>query len=218
MDRHPRVRLVVVTGGSHLQSRSRILGEAIASRIQSRLATDKADVGIDTLVPEFGAAQRRQGVTARVEQALQQIEHADLLVVVTPVYKGSYTGHFKHLFDLLDAGALVGTPVALAATGGGERHALMVEHQLRPLFGFFRAQTLPTAVYASEAEFDGLAIRSQALLARVDAVAAEAAGVARFAPAVDGASSNSVHMRELPVPAWVRLPTMPSSPQPESEE
>jgi FMN reductase len=207
-----------VTGGSHLQSRSRILGEAIASRIQSRLATERVDVGIDTLVPEFGAAQRRQGVTARVEQALQQIEHAELLVVVTPVYKGSYSGHFKHLFDLVDAGALVGTPVALAATGGGERHALMVEHQLRPLFGFFRAQTLPTAVYASEAEFDGLAIRSQVVLARVDAVAAEAVGVARFAQAVNGAPSNSVHMRELSVPAWVRLPTMPSSPQRESEE
>lgn len=218
MDRHPRVRLVVVTGGSHLQSRSRILGEAIASRIQSRLATERADVGIDTLVPEFGAAQRRQGVTARVEQTLQQIEHADLLVVVTPVYKGSYTGHFKHLFDLVDAGALVGTPVALAATGGGERHALMVEHQLRPLFGFFRAQTLPTAVYASEAEFDGLAIRSQPLQARIDAVAAEAVSLARFAPAHHGGSADSVHMRELPVPMGAGLPSIPSSLQPEPEE
>ena len=45
----------------------------------------------------------------------------------------------------------------LTATGGGERHALMVEHQLRPLFAFFEALVLPTAVYATERDFrDGV--------------------------------------------------------------
>lgn len=197
MDRQRRVRLVVVTGGSNAQSRSKILGEAIASRVQSRLATERVDLAIGPLVPEFGSALQRKGVTARGEQVLQQIEHAELLVVATPVYKVSYTGHFKHLFDLVDAGALVDTPVALAATGGGERHALMVEHQLRPLFGFFRAQTLPTAVYASEAEFEGLAVRSQALLERIDAVAAEAVSLAQFAAAIHGGPVDSVHIHEL---------------------
>jgi len=206
------VRLVVVTGGSSAPSRSKILGEAIASRIQSCLATERADVEIGPLVPEFGAVQQRKDVTARAERALRQIERAEMLVVVTPVYKGSYTGHFKHLFDLVDAGALVDVPVALAATGGGERHALMVEHQLRPLFGFFRAQTLPTAVYASEAEFEGLAVRSQALLARIEAVAAEAVSLARFAAAIHGGSSDSVHIHELGAPTQARLPTMPSTP------
>lgn len=45
----------------------------------------------------------------------------------------------------------------LTATGGGERHALMVEHQLRPLFAFFEALVLPTAVYATDKDFlDGV--------------------------------------------------------------
>src|SRR4051812_32848402 len=124
------VRLVVVTGGERAHSRSRILGEAIAARVQSYLATERYDVEINALVPEFGAVRRRADLPVRVEQALRWIEHADLIVAVTPVYKGSYAGHFKHLFDLVDADALVGTPVALGAAGGGERHALMVEHQL----------------------------------------------------------------------------------------
>jgi FMN reductase len=181
MNPQRRARLVVVTGGGSAQSRSRILGEAIAARVQSRLATERSDVEISALVPEFGAVQQRRDVPVRVEHALRRIEQADLLVAVTPVYQGSYAGHFKHLFDLVDAGALVGKLVALGATGGGERHALMLEHQLRPLFGFFRAQTLPTAVYASEAEFEGGAIGSQALLARIEAVAAEAVNLASFA-------------------------------------
>ena len=52
-----------------------------------------------------------------------------------------------------DQPELAGKPVALTATGGGLRHALMVEHALRPLFGFFAALTVPTGVYASEADF-----------------------------------------------------------------
>ena len=75
------------------------------------------------------------------------------MIVGTPVYKGAYTGLFKHLIDFIDPGRLAGKPVALTATGGGLRHALMVEHTLRPLFGFFATLTVPTAVYASEADF-----------------------------------------------------------------
>ena len=43
-------------------------------------------------------------------------------------------------------------PVLLTAVGGGLRHSLVVEHQLRPLFGFFEACTVSTAIYASATE------------------------------------------------------------------
>ncbi|RZK91895.1 MAG: FMN reductase, partial [Methylobacterium sp.] len=75
------------------------------------------------------------------------------------VYKGAYTGLFKHLFDFVDPAALVGKPVILSATGGGPRHALVVEHALRPLFGFFSAHTIPSAVYGSDGDFrDGVLV------------------------------------------------------------
>ena len=77
---------------------------------------------------------------------------------------------------------------------------------------------LKVQLEASEAEFDGLAIRSQPLQARIDAVAAEAVSLARFAPAHHGGSADSVHMRELPVPMGAGLPSIPSSLQPEPEE
>ena len=45
------------------------------------------------------------------------------------------------------------------ATGGGPRHALVVEHALRPLFGFFSAHTIPSAVYGSDGDFrDGVLV------------------------------------------------------------
>jgi FMN reductase len=84
---------------------------------------------------------------------------------------------FKHLFDLVGPEALVGTPVLLAANGGSDRHALVVDHQLRPLFAFFRALTVPSAVYAAESDFEGYTLRSTALEARIDEAVAQASGL-----------------------------------------
>jgi FMN reductase len=88
----------------------------------------------------------------------------------SPVYKGSYPGLCEHLFDLINPSALLREAVLLTATGGGDTHALVIKHQLRPLFGFFEAATLATGVYASTTDFsDGLPT-SASLLARFDRV------------------------------------------------
>jgi FMN reductase len=109
---------------------------------------DLADFG-----PSLGTARRVADLAPPARSVLDVILAADALIVASPVYKGSYTGLFKHLIDLIDPQALLGKPVLLAATGGGDRHALAIEHQFRPLFGFFEAQTLPTGVYASDRDF-----------------------------------------------------------------
>jgi FMN reductase len=113
-----------------------------------------------------GAWKRGQLPTA-VQASIAAIESADALVVASPVYRASYTGLFKHLFDLVHHEALIDKPVLLAATGGSDRHALVIDHQLRPLFSFFQALTLPIGVYASEQDFDGYVLRSAALRERI---------------------------------------------------
>jgi len=62
---------------------------------------------------------------------------------------------------------LIDVPVLLAATGGSDRHALAIDHQLRPLFSFFQAHTLPIGVYATDKEFDNYRVSSDALRARI---------------------------------------------------
>ncbi|HZW42719.1 MAG TPA: hypothetical protein VFE99_10455, partial [Agromyces sp.] len=52
--------------------------------------------------------------------------------------------------------------------GGSDRHALIIEHQFRPLFSFFQAITLPIGVYASDTDFVDYRIDSQALRDRID--------------------------------------------------
>jgi FMN reductase len=143
--------LVAISGSTRRPSKSRLLAEIIARSVPLpvRLALyDLADAGRG-----LGGAYTRDELPRSALDIVEAIEAADAIIVVTPVYQGSYPGLFKHLFDFVDPTALVNRPVLIAATGGGQRHALVVEHQLRPLFGFFAALTVPAAIYVGEDEF-----------------------------------------------------------------
>jgi FMN reductase len=148
-----RPRVVIFCGNLSRPSRSRVLAEALGAEVGRRIPVDLKVYDILDAGPGFGSALARTNLPLPAARIIGEIESADALIVGTPVYKGAYTGLFKHLIDFVDPGRLAGKPVALTATGGGLRHALMVEHALRPLFGFFAALTVPTAVYASEADF-----------------------------------------------------------------
>ena len=123
-------------------------------------------VEIGPLAPQLAGAIWRSQLSDAVEKELAAVEQADILVVATPVYRGSYTGLFKHFFDFIHQDALIDKPVLLAATGGSERHALVIDHQLRPLFSFFQARTLPLGVYATDKDFAGHRLQDEALVER----------------------------------------------------
>ncbi|MCT1479509.1 FMN reductase, partial [Microbacterium sp. p3-SID336] len=168
------LRVVAVSGSLHEPSKTTALVRAISAAIAERAEVDARLIELTAIGPSLAGALRRDQLPADVEEQLQAIEAADLLIVGSPVYRASFTGLFKHLFDFVGQYALVGKPVLLAATGGGERHALIIEHQLRPLFAFFQALTLPLGVYASDTDFDGYTIGTEVLEARI-ALAAERA-------------------------------------------
>jgi FMN reductase len=162
-------RLIVGFSGSLSRpSKTRALIELAASTISARFGGTAETWDLTDLQPSLGAARTLDDLNGVARDVVASILSADVLVVGSPVYKGSYTGLFKHLFDLIDPVALSGKPVLLTATGGGDKHALIIEHQLRPLFGFFEAAVLPTGVYASAGDFEDDIPASAPLIARLE--------------------------------------------------
>ena len=104
-----------------------------------------APLAVDIARADGGPAFPSEGLQAAVEA----IARADAIVASTPVYKAGISGLFKSFVDLLDNDLLVAKPVLLAATAGSSRHALVVDDQMRPLFAYMRALTLPTSVFAA---------------------------------------------------------------------
>jgi FMN reductase len=160
------LRLVAVSGGLQRPSKSAALAQHLLELIADAFPCEQRLVELGPLAPQFAGAVWRSQLPETVERELAVIERADVLVVATPVYRGSYTGLFKHFFDFIDQDALIDKPVLLAATGGSERHALVIDHQLRPLFSFFQARTLPLGVYATDNDFVDHRLQSQALIER----------------------------------------------------
>jgi FMN reductase len=182
-------RIVGFSGSPRRPSKARSLVETIAAEVASHRQVRLDIFDLSDAGPGLGAALQRQDLTLPAARIIDAIEQADALIVGTPVYKGAYTGLFKHAFDLVDPRALVGKPVLITATGGGARHALVVEHALRPLFGFFEALTVPTAVYASDGDFTNGQLAEAGVLERVSTAAQQLAGlIATGAPKADAAS------------------------------
>ena len=173
----PNPTVVGFSGNFTRPSKTRGFVEHVVRDIAVHNNLSASTYDIEDVGASLGSAKWARDLDQQARDVLDKVVNADVLVVGSPTYKGSYTGLFKHFFDLLDPTALRGKPVLLLATGGGERHALIVEHQLRPLFGFFEALALPTAVYATDKDFADGVLVSDAIRKRA-AQAVEEAGYA----------------------------------------
>ncbi|WP_375451255.1 FMN reductase [uncultured Devosia sp.] len=168
-----QLHIVGFAGSSSAPSRTKSLVETIVATTADRTGARGTVYDLVDIHPSLGATLDARQAPPDLVALIDTITNADALVVGSPVYKGTYTGLFKHLFDLIDPKALKDKPVVLTATGGSERHALVVDHGLRPLFAFFSADILSTGIYATEADFADYLPASVNLKARVERVVDE---------------------------------------------
>lgn len=164
------LNVVAISGSTSRPSRSLALTQAILNEFSQHLPIKSHVIDFADAARGVASSLYRTELSPELETELQRIENADLLIVTVPVYRATYPGLFKHLFDLVGQNALINKPVLLAANGGNHRHGLILDHQLRPLFGFFQAFTLPSGIYATEADFANYQVTNPELLERIENV------------------------------------------------
>lgn len=127
------------------------------------------------------------------EAVVATLAGADVVVLATPVYRGSMTGALKNLLDQVPVTALRDKPVAIVAMGGSDHHFLGVERHLRDVLAFFGTHTLPNAAYLSGRDFSDAAPTERAeheldvLLTATIVLAGAVADLASLGPAPLGA-------------------------------
>ena len=178
------LNIVAISGGLNAPSKTEALLQTLVERLAKAIPIQVHFIKFSEIGQLLGGAIYRHQLPQRVQEDLAAVEAADALIVGTPDYRASFTGLFKHFFDFVEQTALVDVPVLLAASGGSERHALVLEHQLRPLFSFFQAQTLPIGVYATDRDFTPeYTIHSELLRDRISLAVARALPILEWAPA-----------------------------------
>jgi len=185
----PRVpRVVAFAASAKRPARTRFLVEAVAAELFRLRRIDLRVYDLLDAGPGLGATQRSD-LTLPAARMIDAIESADALILGTPVYQGGYAGLFKHVFDFIDPAKLAGRPVVLTATGGGLRHALVVENAMRPLFGFFAAHVAPTSVYAGPDCITHETVTDPAIAKRITAAASELSALIDVARAAEAATT-----------------------------
>lgn len=170
--------IAVVTAGLSDPSSTRLLADLLGGATLEALAED-ATLEVVELRPLAHALTDHLltgFATGDLADALRTVSDADAVIAVTPVFSASYSGLFKTFFDVLETGALDGTPVLIAATAGTARHSLVLEHALRPLFSYLHAVVVPTGVFAASEDW-GSAGAGGELRRRVDRAAGELAAL-----------------------------------------
>ena len=151
-------RIAVLAAGTGTPSSTRALADRLAAAATAALlrrGIDATTVSIEVrdVAHELADATLTRLPDERLAAALRAVVEADGVIAVSPTFNGSYAGLFKAFVDLLEPAALTGMPVVVGATGGSERHSLVLDHALRPLFSYLHALVLPTGVYAAATDW-----------------------------------------------------------------
>jgi FMN reductase len=141
-------QIVVVSGNPRPGSRTLTLATAVGAAIASRAGAPEVTV-LD--VGTLGAGLLTPGDPGTADAA-QSLKDADLLIVATPTYKGSYTGVLKVLLDQLPAGAFAGKRAVPVVTAGIAPQAAAAEALLRQLLVELGADVVDPGLPVVEAQ------------------------------------------------------------------
>ena len=141
-------QIVVVSGNPRTGSRTGVLAGAVGSAIAARSGSAAPSV---IEVGALGVGLLTPG-DAPTAEAVALLKAADILVVATPTYKGSYTGVLKVLLDQLPANALAGKRAVPVVTAGVAPQAAAAEALLRQLLTELGAQVLDPGLPVVEAD------------------------------------------------------------------
>ena len=148
-DPDPIAALAVgISGSPRSPSRSKTLAElllkALAERGYKTRLIDLAALPADALLARTQSAD--------VDEAIELVGEARIVIASTPTYRALYTGLLKAFFDLMPQGHLRAKVCIGLQTGIAREHYLSPDYGLRPLFASLEG--IPVAgIYATDDEF-----------------------------------------------------------------
>ncbi|APT94933.1 FMN reductase [Corynebacterium stationis] len=151
--------LAVVTAGLSNPSSTRQLGEKIAAAVDSAVTSRGESIEVHFIEARDYAEELASALvntaakTPLLDDAKKTLSAADGLIVVSPIFQGSYSGLFKMFFDSLDVESINDMPTIIAATAGSARHSMVLDFALRPLMTFLHAMVMPTGVFQATEDF-----------------------------------------------------------------
>ncbi|MGW7684938.1 NADPH-dependent FMN reductase [Kribbella sp. NPDC054772] len=154
--------VVTVVGNPRAGSRTAAAAASVAELLASELGTPyRIDELVDlvTFAPAiFQGDSASESERAELENAIDLVSSASVIVVATPVYKGSYTGLLKSFLDVLRPSALAGAVVVPVTVSAAPSHKLLADQHLRPVLSELGASIPVPGVILEERDLEDLQV------------------------------------------------------------
>ncbi|MFD7156204.1 NADPH-dependent FMN reductase [Kribbella sp. NPDC059898] len=151
--------VVTVVGNPRAGSRTAAAAASVAELLASELGTPyRIDELIDLVTFAPAIFQGEQAGAEALAKAIDQVSSASVIVVATPVYKGSYTGLLKSFLDVLRPSALAGSVVIPVTVSAAPSHKLLADQHLRPVLAELGASVPVPGVILEERDLEDLQV------------------------------------------------------------
>ena len=194
-------RITVISAGLGVPSSSRLLADQLAASAERQLAAAGYAVEVEVVeLRDLAVDIANNFVTGyagpRLADVIAGVDSSDGVIAVSPVFSASYSGLFKSFIDVLDPKSLEGKAVLLGATAGTDRHQMVLDYAMRPLFTYLRTRVAATAVFAGPQDWGNTSDDDggSPLSVRVDRAAGEFAELLKDS----GAQKKQAALESLP--------------------
>ena len=169
----PAFEVAIISAGTSDPSSTRLLADRIADRSCELAAchggtVTSSVIELREVSADISTALVSQLITSKLQEVIATLGESDGIIASTPVYKAAPSGMLTSFLDILDDDLIIAKPVVLAATAGTARHALVVDEQMRSMFAYLRALTVPTSLFAAAEDWGDPALNK-----RIDRAAVE---------------------------------------------
>jgi FMN reductase len=171
-------RITVLSAGLGVPSSSRLLADQLVASAERQLAVAGYAAQVETVeLRDLAVDIANNFVTGyappRLAEVIAGVEASDGIIAVSPVFSASYSGLFKSFIDVLDPKSLDGKAVLLGATGGTDRHQMVLDYAMRPLFSYLRTRVAATGVFAGPQDWGSADDGGSPLSVRIERAAGE---------------------------------------------
>lgn len=139
--------IVIISGSPSVHSRTdqllKYLEEVLTQHHLSVKQISVKDISAEDLM--FGNFN-----SAIIKGIVNSLRNARGVIVGSPVYKASYSGVLKALFDVLPQDILNEKPVLPIMTGGSPAHMLAIDYALNPLLSTLKGEPLKGLYFLDE--------------------------------------------------------------------
>lgn len=140
-------KTVIINGANARTSRVNAIQQYIQENLEEVEAIEVFALPAEDLISANFASEAIRKANAKVEQA-------DVVVVLTPVYKAAYSGILKTYLDLIPQKGFEDKHIIPIAVGGTPHHLLAIDYALKPVLTALGATSISHGVFIVDKQIE----------------------------------------------------------------